>query len=122
MDLPPVSDLFAVAAALGVVAGLVALRARGRRALWSATGLVVGPFLLFILVDLRSGGRARVPLSGDGLSGTSLDLGWVATLLFGAVFAVEVLATLRVPRLVQWVLVGLAVVVLLHGAVVRWIA
>ena len=122
MDLPPVSDLLAIAAALGVVAGVVALRARGRRALWSATALVVGPFLLFILVDLRTGGRARVPLADDGLSGTSLDLGWVATLLLGVVLAVEVLATLRVPRLVQWVLVGLAVVVLLHGAVVRWIA
>ena len=122
MDLPPAADLLTVAAAIGVVAGLVALRARGRRALWSATGLVVGPFVLFILGDLRSGGEARVPLSDYGTSGTSLDLSWLATLLVGAVLAVDALAMLRVPRIVQWVLVALAVVILLHGAVVRWIA
>ena len=122
MDLPPAADLLVIAGVLGVVVGLVALRARGRRTLWSAAGLVVGPLLLFILVDLRRGGGASVPLSGDGRSGTSLDLIFVATLVVGAVLAVEVLATLRVPRVVQWVVVGLAVVVLLHGAVVRWIA
>lgn len=122
MDLPSLTDTIVLATAALVVGLFVALRTRGRRALWLPTLLVVGPAVLVVLVRLRQVGGVEIPLTDEGNSGTYLDVVWIVGLVGGAAVAVEALMTLRMPRPVVWVLVWVGVIFMLGGAFRRWIA